>query len=500
VLTLNAAGLWSYWKYRFVLALLRDNDMTSLPNGADTNLTNLSYRTIAKRLVQQAQGATGGRLPVVFEDDIVGTYVRNYAGSDLNRLDQMLQNLTSVINGPDIAFRPRFKDAEHNYVEWSMLTGDPELKADEDHAWDMTTVPNPSVKGAKIDRDGTTFVQVDYEQGDQTDEGDQGTTLATKSVDFDALEPDRVQNAMPDPVGLGGWTAQAGTGGTADMSYQTNGPWVTGDAPPSWVTTAARLRWSAAPTATTVRAAAWGPSIPVTPGDEWTTLLRVTQGTGANRHFAAYARFVDGAGAFLSDVTGADTAISAAGTWAELTQVVTVPAGAAGMMIGWAYNASSTLAAAGDTVYATAGLAVREATYSGGWFDGDTPLDLANDHEYAWDGEPQASPSARFRASGVPRMEDSGNRSGVSEMDTLQSYADDATLTGRQLEETWSFSAKIDQSPTVQDYDEGDYAVLKFKNEPRVGTVTPRMRITQYKVTLGDSFVQIDCAPERVDG
>jgi hypothetical protein len=99
---------------------------------------------------------------------------------------------------------------------------------------------------------------------------------------------------------------------------------------------------------------------------------------------------------------------------------------------------------------------------------------------------------------GWPRMESSENRSTVTDVATLQTYANEATFTGRGAMETWTFQAKVDQAPLLVNYYEGDYAVIVTKDAPRLGTGRHRVRLMGLSMSLDSAFVTITCMPERV--
>lgn len=157
--TLNAAGLLSYFDYRYVLPVLTGGQ---LPADVTSTWTT-SLRTMAKRLVEQCQ-AWSPSLPIVFESDVAGSNVRTYPGSDMMRVRDALTNLSNVQGGPDIVFRPEWADSTH--VQWRLVTGDPLLtQSGHRHTW-VTTVPGSSVKGVSIQRDATVLSGWDYESGD----------------------------------------------------------------------------------------------------------------------------------------------------------------------------------------------------------------------------------------------------------------------------------------------------------------------------------------------
>lgn len=179
---LRAAGMRSYFDYRFVLPVLNDLDPRDVPSKHTTVLKNLHLRTIAKRLVQQAVAWTGGSVPIIFEADVPGTSEREYKGSELHRVNEKLSQLSEVENGPDIMMTPRFAE-NPNYIEWVLETGDPELtQSGPDHIWD-TTVISPSVQNASITRSATSLVTDDYEQGSDEKETNESDPIMAKSYD-----------------------------------------------------------------------------------------------------------------------------------------------------------------------------------------------------------------------------------------------------------------------------------------------------------------------------
>lgn len=76
---------------------------------------NLSLGTIAKRVVQQAMAKPAGALPITFQDDEKAGNERNYQAFNVANLaaSQLLDNLSNVINGPDIDFRPYIRGPQH---------------------------------------------------------------------------------------------------------------------------------------------------------------------------------------------------------------------------------------------------------------------------------------------------------------------------------------------------------------------------------------------------
>lgn len=142
-LKLTAKGLWKYFDHRKVLPPAAEFTSLVLPSGLpdpslDTNLSGLDYGTIAKRIVQQACAWPGANLPIVYQDDRAGTRIRNYPAVDLKEVGTVLAQLTEVINGPDIRFQLRRRDATH--FEWFMETGtetQPRLQSPIVQTWDL---------------------------------------------------------------------------------------------------------------------------------------------------------------------------------------------------------------------------------------------------------------------------------------------------------------------------------------------------------------------------
>lgn len=157
ILTIGAAGLWSYFDHRKLLPAITDNVAL-----LDSTWTGLSLGTIAKRIVQQTQTHTGGNVPVVLPADIVApsddAHTRDYPGYTLAWVGDALRDLTQVSNGPEIAFRPRRQAADNRFIEWVMLTGtevDPFLhQTGSFWIWDQSAPKSP-VSKVNVAEDGT---------------------------------------------------------------------------------------------------------------------------------------------------------------------------------------------------------------------------------------------------------------------------------------------------------------------------------------------------------
>jgi hypothetical protein len=169
--SVNAAGVWSYFRHRFILPTLAAALPTTqfiVPDPSDptktvanpalaTNLLNLSLGTIAKKIVQQALSWVGGNPPIIFQPDEIGAQERNWQAVDFKSVGGALSDLTGVENGPDIRFEPRFTTDSPPRVEWVMRTGtdaEPEIFSPLTARWDVGT-EGSSVSDLEISEDGS---------------------------------------------------------------------------------------------------------------------------------------------------------------------------------------------------------------------------------------------------------------------------------------------------------------------------------------------------------
>lgn len=111
----------------------------------DLRLTGLTLGEIAWRVVQAGMAKPGGGLPIVHGTPVEsGTHERTYEAWNLanNIVDKRLTELSEVINGPDMMFRPRWAVSDMSRVQWSFVHGtrvDPAIPQTWVPDWDATS-------------------------------------------------------------------------------------------------------------------------------------------------------------------------------------------------------------------------------------------------------------------------------------------------------------------------------------------------------------------------
>lgn len=152
-LKLGASGLWSLFDHRKAVAALAYAQAPAA--AADLSFTGLSLGTQAKRLVQTAVSHVGGDIPLILPDDVLGDSVRNYPAYNLSWIGDLLSNLTSVEDGPDIEFTIERNPTRQSYVQWRMRIGTPLLEQSGDYWRFDDTVPLSPITDLSVRIDGT---------------------------------------------------------------------------------------------------------------------------------------------------------------------------------------------------------------------------------------------------------------------------------------------------------------------------------------------------------
>lgn len=436
-----AAGLWSYFDRRLVLPVMEPGQ---LPRDVTSRWEGLSLRTIAKRLVQQANDHPLAGLPIDFEDDIAGDHEREYPGSDGTWVGEALRNLTRVEGGPEVAFRP-YLTTDRRHVRWALVTGDPQISQPGDpHYWD-TSVPTPHASMVSLERDGSGLASHSYLAG---------STVKNLIRDGEFRE------------GIGSWRA----GGV-------NGTMIASAAGPSELALGALSYSISSWTGPGAGGAASGASYTVEAGQTWVVSMWA-QGTA--KPVRLLARFYDDAG-MIAEQQLATGAVVWAG-YTRLTGQAVVPAGASKMEL-LLYSQAGHEWASGDTLRTTK------------WC---SHLDVGSPLPYFYDQiELQAaSVSSALTDAGYPMVESWEARGSVLRPDTLAGYAEETVARGAAHTTVRPLRVRRDKHPKLGTYLPGDYARIRRGDTARepAGTTTERILRVAFGVT-GD--VTVDVSPQR---
>lgn len=153
----------------------------------DLKLAGLSLGSIAWEVVKAGMDKPGGGLPIVhgspYEQYSPG-HQRTYEHWNLanNIVDKRLTELSEVINGPDMMFRPRWANEDHTAVQWAFVHGtrvDPSIYQSWVPDWD-TTVDSSDVEGFDMTSDASAIATRVWGTG----AGEGKATVITKAEDL----------------------------------------------------------------------------------------------------------------------------------------------------------------------------------------------------------------------------------------------------------------------------------------------------------------------------
>ena len=124
--TINFAGIWKIFSAWYVFNPAIASLSTPADPSANITYSGITARQLAKSLVRDGM-LTFGQLPIDLPEDdpLTGTVSQTYYGYDLNLLSDALNNVVSMDGGPEIEFRPYWKDPLT--TRWAMRTGSPRL-------------------------------------------------------------------------------------------------------------------------------------------------------------------------------------------------------------------------------------------------------------------------------------------------------------------------------------------------------------------------------------
>lgn len=131
-LHIEAEGMWSLIMRRFVMPaavetislLLESGDDAGKPNPAVATIFSAeSWPTIVRGILEQGFARAGGALPLVFGAAGVGAHDKSYEASSFKSQGEALADLTELVDGPEIEFRPQYS-GDRRGLEWPVLVGD----------------------------------------------------------------------------------------------------------------------------------------------------------------------------------------------------------------------------------------------------------------------------------------------------------------------------------------------------------------------------------------
>lgn len=153
-LTLNAAGIWTVLDHRLLVPVGPSGAITT----AVTTITKASLAAIGRGVIALSLSQPGGSLPIVLPPDEPGTArTRTWPAIDLPNVGTELRNLTRVEDGPDMAFRPRYVQADPTRVEWVFTAATPLVQDGADWVWDLG-LPDGPVLSLRVTVDGQGLV------------------------------------------------------------------------------------------------------------------------------------------------------------------------------------------------------------------------------------------------------------------------------------------------------------------------------------------------------
>lgn len=225
VATLGATGLWGLFDHRLVIPVLAEPlALGAVQSGSGDTIypsgSNLSLGDIAAALVAQALAHVGGNLPLVAPaaQGMTPGAARTYYGYELNQLGPRLVDLTNVVGGPEIAFRPRIKINDPTSIEWVMLAGTPAqpLLAQTGSDWIIdASVPQSMVSDIDVAIDATAMGTRVWEVGSGSQTGlmlSQANSTTLTSVGYPLLEVQDQHTSVVDQATLDAYSAAYLTG------------------------------------------------------------------------------------------------------------------------------------------------------------------------------------------------------------------------------------------------------------------------------------------------
>ncbi|NVC23410.1 hypothetical protein E7Z53_08135 [Kocuria salina] len=178
----NATFSWSGMRKMFERRFVED----------DLTFRNTSYGQIMWELIQHGMAKPNGRLPIVHGVPAeTGAQERAYSSWDLanNAVDQRLDELAAVLDGPDVMLRPRWADENRTRFEWVLVHGttvQPTIAQDWAPDWD-TTPAESDVADVTVNADSSQITDRVWATGS----GQGAGTVIAKAEDLAAVQDGR---------------------------------------------------------------------------------------------------------------------------------------------------------------------------------------------------------------------------------------------------------------------------------------------------------------------
>lgn len=156
----------------------------------DMNLSGMSLGSIAWEVVQAGMAKPGGGLPIVHgtpSESYTPGHQRTYEKWNLanNLVDKRLTELSEVIGGPDMMFRPEWATGDRSKLRWSFVHGvrvDPRIPQTWVPDWDLTSAGD--VEDASVTSSATEIATRVWGTG----AGEGAATVITKAESMDLVK------------------------------------------------------------------------------------------------------------------------------------------------------------------------------------------------------------------------------------------------------------------------------------------------------------------------
>jgi hypothetical protein len=211
-LKINAGGI------KLLLARRKAHNWAQPYASQVISYTNKSLGSIAVSLVQDVACdplKAGSSLPIVFPSSVVDTdptHQRNYNGFENKDIESLIDDLTGVLNGPDVDFLPGWTDSSQTFMQYTMRVGTPTAPAliQSNQIMFDATQPQSSVRAVSYTEDASQLVTTEWASGSGTDTGilmSKSTSTTLTSLGWPLLEGEKDYKTVSDQATLDTYTA-----------------------------------------------------------------------------------------------------------------------------------------------------------------------------------------------------------------------------------------------------------------------------------------------------